>query len=101
MKDSDAIMPSCMTEAFPKARKQHKCCECGRFIQPGETYQRLSGIWDHEPARFKTCAECRDLRARFMHFIEYEYYPPFGELFECMKEDGIAKESLPCVPPRQ
>jgi len=96
----DDIQPSYMTEAFPKARKQHKCCECGRIIEPGEHYQRISGVWDGRPGRFKTCTECWGVAARFRHYVEYniDRIPAFGELFEVMKIEGVTKETLPCIP---
>src|SRR5690606_34021390 len=42
-----------------KARRQHKCCECGRAIEPGEHYRVVSGISsEHEPFRYKVCGHC-------------------------------------------
>ena len=26
------------------ARKRHKCCECGAFIEPGQFYERAKGL---------------------------------------------------------
>ena len=48
-----------------KARKSHKCCECRGEIKPGEQYRYESGIWDGEPASFKICLDCLDLRNEF------------------------------------
>lgn len=57
----------CMTDYDPpefysagirKARKEHKCEECGRVIQPGEPYQYVSGKWDGDLNFFKTCQHC-------------------------------------------
>lgn len=45
-----------------KARKDHRCCECGGMIKAGETYNSHSGVWDGEPARYKVCPECDELR---------------------------------------
>lgn len=55
--------PSTYRETRPKARKSHKCCECGRMIQPGETYRHLWGVWEGEAKTFKTCDACQDLDA--------------------------------------
>jgi hypothetical protein len=46
-----------------KARKEHKCCECGKIIKIGEDYHYFFGIWeDYDCGRFvgeyKTCLEC-------------------------------------------
>lgn len=52
----------CEPDAFKteqrKARVSHKCCECGKTIEPGELYQYSSGIWDSEPCRYKQCSNC-------------------------------------------
>ena len=41
-----------------KARKSHKCAECGRVIAPGETYQWVAAKWDGQIDTIKTCAHC-------------------------------------------
>jgi hypothetical protein len=41
----------------PKAKKIHKCNECRRMIQPGETYQYSVGCWDDFRV-YKTCSHC-------------------------------------------
>jgi hypothetical protein len=42
-----------------KARKQHKCFECSRTIEAGETYTRCAGMPHGEiPDVFKLCAHC-------------------------------------------
>ena len=53
--------PKCYTETFPKARKEHRCCECGGRIVIGEIYHLFKGIWD-EPGTYKTCIDCKELR---------------------------------------
>jgi len=46
-----------------KARKQHKCDECRNIIQKGETYERVSAMWDdYAPDTYRTCSKCLDLR---------------------------------------
>ena len=46
----------------PKARKLHRCVECGEIIQSGQKYERMvmiwDGIWDH----FNTCLVCAQIR---------------------------------------
>ncbi len=54
--------PDVYTVTLPKARKRHRCSECGRAIQPGEQYERVTGIWDGTADTFKTCPHCLDLR---------------------------------------
>lgn len=45
-----------------KSRKQHKCCECGRTIKVGESYEKSIGKYDYEKRfwAFKTCIDCVD-----------------------------------------
>ena len=45
-------------ESTAKARKPHKCCECGRTIQPGEVYHKVFGVQRGDPFRGKWCAHC-------------------------------------------
>lgn len=61
----DCNIPTAKREGLRTARKAHKCCECRDTIQPGEQYRYESGIWDGEPASFKTCLDCLDLRNQF------------------------------------
>ena len=44
------------------ARTQHRCCECGHTIRPGERYEHVSGKWTGQLGTFKTCMPCADLR---------------------------------------
>lgn len=54
------------TEAYVsytrKARKSHRCYECGRPIAKGERYEEVTGVWDGTPNRFRTCADCLSVR---------------------------------------
>ena len=45
-----------------KARKAHRCYECGGPIRPGERYEHVFAIWDGDPSNCKTCCRCLDLR---------------------------------------
>lgn len=61
------------------ARKEHKCNECGRFIKPGEKYQRAFGVYDGCSSTYRTCAHCLVAQAwliencdGFVHFEVYE-----------------------------
>lgn len=48
-----------------KARKVHRCCECGAEIQIGEQYERIAGKWDGEISVFKTCLTCSRIRVDY------------------------------------
>jgi hypothetical protein len=45
-----------------KAKKAHRCSECGREIEPGDAYEHVRGKWDGEMGVFKTCPRCLALR---------------------------------------
>lgn len=61
----DYDMPECYGEITRKARKEHKCCECGRGIAPGEKYTLRSGKWDGEWQEFKSCNDCESVSKAF------------------------------------
>lgn len=50
-------------ESHPIARKQHKCFECARTIEPGETYLAESLLFEGEFSAHKTCSHCEVARA--------------------------------------
>lgn len=54
--------PSVMHEERRKAKKEHRCCECGRTIRSGETYEHVWGVWDGSAGTYKTCGLCLALR---------------------------------------
>ena len=62
--DYDGLMEMATCEE-PKARKPHRCCECGRAIAIGERYQRWSGKFDGEFMAVKTCLICAEIRTAF------------------------------------
>ena len=41
-----------------RARKDHRCYECGDTIEPGETYEVIEGMWDGSFETYKTCSGC-------------------------------------------
>lgn len=49
-------------EKTVKARKEHKCCECGETIQRGESYEYVSGLWDGSWDHYRTCEMCVRIR---------------------------------------
>lgn len=83
------------SERFPKARKQHKCCECKQPIVLGERYRVVFGKWDGEVDTFKTCQRCLDLIDRIRALERAagcspdEDTPNFEELYEAAIEHGL------------
>lgn len=41
------------------ARVRHKCIECNRAIEPGETYRRAFSVYDGMVDTYKTCTHCQ------------------------------------------
>ena len=67
-----------------KAAKAHVCGECGRTIEPGETYEVVKlksfGYFDTE----KTCVDCLSLRETF--FCSYLYHALWEHFFESFSD---------------
>lgn len=57
--------PEMYEEKVVKARKECRCCECGRQISIGQEYQRASGKWDGDFGTHKTCLDCMNIRDAF------------------------------------
>ena len=73
--------PQAFQSKNPKARKEHKCFECGRTIALGETYRNESGIWDDGPKRYKTCCDCITIRNAF-----FDQGGHYGEMMTELQE---------------
>lgn len=63
--DLDLEPPEFICVSLKKARKNHKCCECGEIIPAGNQYQYISGKWDGDFLTFKTCATCAAIRSDY------------------------------------
>jgi hypothetical protein len=51
-----------LSETRVKARKEHKCGECYRKIEPKETYVRTATIYEGELNAYKTCLQCMEVK---------------------------------------
>lgn len=49
------------SEERRKAKKEHKCGECGRTIKPGEKYWYATGLCEGDWFDAKVCAQCEDM----------------------------------------
>jgi hypothetical protein len=80
------------SETKPRARKPHRCCECGETIHVGAVYQRASGKADGEIWTTRSCAVCCEIRSAFV-CGSWE----FGRLWESIREEifPIWEESGP------
>jgi hypothetical protein len=79
--------PQAFLRLTRRARKEHRCCECLGTIRKGESYTFCSGIWDNEPASFKTCPDCIQLRFQVeLTISNNDDGMAFGELMEFIQE---------------
>ena len=92
MSDYDA--PSAFWVISPRARKTHRCCECYTDIKPGETYEKVAGVWGGEFDHHKTCEACVRLRE---WLIEQNCDWFFGGVYECLEGSGLDKEIPPLL----
>lgn len=61
---SDYDSPEVYNASTPKARKPHRCCECGGEIPKGDQYERVK--WhDGKWGRQNTCLLCVEIRKVF------------------------------------
>ncbi len=65
----------------PKARKPHKCFECGASIPIGALYERVSGKWEDKWATYRFCLPCSEIGKEFS-----DHGRSFGYLWEGMNE---------------
>lgn len=83
------------------ARKQHKCSECWKVINPKEQYEVATGMYDGYFSRYKTCKDCLSLRETFfcqdsLHTSLYELLNEY--LYEC--SNSITSIELEKLTPR-
>lgn len=60
--DGDGEQADFSTTEIVKARKSHKCGECGQTIAAGQKYERVFGKWEGRVSTFKTCFVCVEIR---------------------------------------
>lgn len=68
-------------ERFRRARKEHKCGECGRTIREGERYSYTSMKFEGEFSDHKTCVRCDRVRDAIFKKYEIDCGIPLGGLF--------------------
>lgn len=81
-----------------RARKEHRCMECGRVIEPGETYRYWTGVWEGDVVTNKMCAHCQAV-IDLGHAITgcpkvwnvgvlYDRDPELGFVANCLHDEG-------------
>lgn len=79
--DSDGTVTSIDEGKYRVARSKHKCMECARVIDPGESYYIEVYRFDGRVTRHKTCAHCMVVRG----WLEDECG---GWLYTAIEEDA-------------
>lgn len=66
-----------------KARKEHKCYECGEMIKKDERYflETYLSLYDHKWKHIKTCNVCISIGCDFLDSCHY-----IGDIREAFKE---------------
>lgn len=67
----------------PKARKDHRCCECRQIIRKGDRYEAFTSKYDGRVSTEKTCLACSDIRSVYSCG---EMSPAFGELWDAFND---------------
>ncbi|WP_054945003.1 hypothetical protein [Novosphingobium sp. KN65.2] len=81
----DCEVPQAFCETWRTARKQHRCCECAGWINPGDRYNYVSGIWDNQPDSHRTCVQCVQVRDWIVSQLTgWDCGPCFTQLYEDM-----------------
>ena len=66
-------------ETWHKARKPHRCCECGESIGIGDRYQRTFSVFEGVVNIYKTCEFCAKEWPRVFAALKLDVMMP-GEL---------------------
>jgi len=74
----DFVQPEFFNEVERRARKEHRCTECGQPIVAGEQYFYTSAKWDGVVCSVKTCKPCAQIRD--------DYCGPYSSLREYIIE---------------
>ncbi len=68
-----------LSEKDVRARKPHRCYECGKVIEPGQTYHCIVGVCAGEMVTMHTCRFCVRVRA---DLADMGYCVLYGGLWE-------------------
>ena len=98
----DSEYPTMFNEAWRKAAKQHKCCECGKTIEKGQDYQYVTMVFEGEFLTYKTCEKCADLRDALgdiscptFRGLQEEYFEYLNQTLPSGKRDEVYSKVFP------
>lgn len=78
-----------------KARKDHKCYECGRPINKGGMYHYFSGLCEGDFSDYHTCLDCHNIRIGLT--CEDGLWPYFGDLWNDIIQNFPHLKSTACL----
>jgi hypothetical protein len=76
-----------------KARKPHKCYECGAVINSGDAYQYTAGKWDGYFDQFRWCVRCVAARDTFVKHSECACWA-YGGLWDILRDEWEAEGKI-------
>lgn len=74
-----------LKDAYPVARKEHRCTLCGHIIKPGEKYHRQTLVYDDKPYEWIEDMDCHkaiDVVCARLDFFGYD------------RDDGLTEEGF-------
>ena len=77
--------PAVYRPNIQRARKAHTCYECCGPIASGDSHEYVFGVWTGDPASFRTCRSCLELREWVTEAADCQ--PCHGELVENAEEE--------------
>lgn len=81
-----------------KARKRHVCGECGREIQPGQSYWFERGVNDGCWYSWKECVPCHEIRGMFCEDVQsgnlHDDVREFRDQIGICHLDGLSPETV-------
>lgn len=77
--------PEFCTVTTPRARKEHRCYECGGRILKGEEYSYTAGKWDGMMSTFKVCERCWSIKQWVQNNVPCLCWA-YGNMIEDCKE---------------
>ncbi len=78
--DYDGDVATVYNDRTVKARKAHKCYECGEQIPIGAEHRCVTGLWDGKWETYRWCAACHEVVGEFSDGARV-----FGSLWEEME----------------
>lgn len=78
--------PQFYVEGTRRARKQHRCVECGGPIPVGTVHRYMSGKWDSRVETFRECPLCTEVRQWAKISVDCFCSNTFSELHDDCRE---------------